>query len=722
MRSIFTCALIVCALYLPNRSSAQNATNKNALSTKVNFLDYGLFYNQELALSQGFELGYFRNVHKYVNLGLPVKLGLSKLPLALDKKTLTYSADLIAQVSNTESTSKFLPFGFAGLGFAHDELISTHLLIPVGGGLHFKIDDYAYLTAQGEFRKAIADNNRDNFQASLGFTFLLHKLDPSQVDSDKDGVNDALDKCPKIAGTASALGCPDMDKDGVADAEDDCPTAPGPLDTNGCPDQDGDGVKDSEDACPDTPGTIKGCPDTDEDGVVDQEDDCPTVAGTWKGCPDTDLDGIPDKDDACPDQAGQAENNGCPERKSMDSDKDGFTDDKDDCPDQAGSVNGCPDIDQDGIADKNDQCPYEPGPLSNKGCPEKIVEQDTDGDGFKNSIDECPTEYGTVNGCPDGDGDGVPNHKDKCPTTFGAAENGGCPKVMDTDKDGVPDNEDVCPGIAGTVNGCPDGDKDGIADKDDLCPNEAGPSATKGCPDRDKDGFADRFDSCPDKAGTFEGCPDTDGDGTPDHLDRCPDKAGSTANAGCPVVETPKDSDGDGVPDNLDKCPNQKGSSSNQGCPEATAAKDTDGDGVPDDVDKCPTTKGPASSSGCPEIRKETKDRLAFAMQAVQFESGVDRLKGQSYSILDEIVEIMRQYPDYKLAIGGHTDNVGDEDTNFRLSTARAKACYDYFVFRGISANRLRYAGFGDLRPLADNETASGREINRRVEFELTLD
>lgn len=113
------------------------------------------------------------------------------------------------------------------------------------------------------------------------------------------------------------------------------------------------------------------------------------------------------------------------------------------------------------------------------------------------------------------------------------------------------------------------------------------------------------------------------------------------------------DSDGDGIADKDDPCPNAPGAFG--GCP------DTDGDGLADNLDKCPTMAGAAGSNGCPEVKKETKDRLAFATQAVQFETGKAKLKTSSYGILDEIVEILRQYPDYKLAISGHTDDVGAE-------------------------------------------------------------
>jgi outer membrane protein OmpA-like peptidoglycan-associated protein len=94
----------------------------------------------------------------------------------------------------------------------------------------------------------------------------------------------------------------------------------------------------------------------------------------------------------------------------------------------------------------------------------------------------------------------------------------------------------------------------------------------------------------------------------------------------------------------------------------------------------------------------------------------------ESYAILDEVNGILRQYPDYKLAISGHTDDIGDARANQTLSESRSKACYDYFIFRGVKTERIRYAGFGEDRPIANNGTSAGREMNRRVEFELTLD
>ncbi|HMN90952.1 MAG TPA: OmpA family protein, partial [Saprospiraceae bacterium] len=261
-------------------------------------------------------------------------------------------------------------------------------------------------------------------------------------------------------------------------------------------------------------------------------------------------------------------------------------------------------------------------------------------------------------------------------------------------------------------NGCPDTDGDGTPDGEDECPTEVGPVATKGCPDRDGDGVPDKDDLCPDQPGPVatRGCPDRDGDGVPDKDDQCPDQPGPVATQGCP------DRDGDGVPDKDDRCPDQPGPVALRGCP------DRDGDGVPDRDDRCPDTPGLASNFGCPEVTKEDKETLTFAMKAVQFETAKSTFLTQSFEVLNRIVDILKRYPDYKMRISGHTDSVGSTASNQALSERRAQACYDYFIARGISANRLSYAGYGKSRPIADNRTAAGREQNRRVEFEIYLE
>lgn len=308
----------------------------------------------------------------------------------------------------------------------------------------------------------------------------------------------------------------------------------------------------------------------------------------------------------------------------------------------------------------------------------------------------------------DSDKDGISDKEDRCPDQFGPAATGGCP---DQDLDGIVDSEDKCPTIAGTANfmGCPDTDLDGIMDSEDKCPEAAGPLSTMGCPDADGDGVADADDACPEKAGEADhaGCPDSDGDGFYDNEDKCPNEAGPEM--GCP----PADSDGDGIDDEDDECPNEAGPL--RGCP------DQDDDLIADKDDRCPTSAGPASNDGCPEVKREVKEILEFATQAVQFETGSAKLKPESYFTLGQIVEIMNNYPDYSLIISGHTDNVGIDENNQILSEKRARACRDFLIEKGIDTDRITYVGYGETRPRETNETASGRRLNRRVEFDLRL-
>ncbi|MFT5765198.1 MAG: OOP family OmpA-OmpF porin, partial [Saprospiraceae bacterium] len=281
----------------------------------------------------------------------------------------------------------------------------------------------------------------------------------------------------------------------------------------------------------------------------------------------------------------------------------------------------------------------------------------------------------------------------------------------DTDQDGIEDAKDDCPEIAGLAvfGGCPDSDSDGIADTNDECPQQYGPKETNGCPDTDGDGITDNIDECPNQPGRQEdnGCPpkDSDGDGFLDSQDECPNVKGTLR--GCP------DTDGDGISDNKDDCPDVKGEARFNGCP------DTDGDGIPDLRDKCPNSPAPNSPTGCPNITQEDKAVLDYALQAVQFETGEDVLKEESKMVLDQVIDVLQRYPDFRLEIIGHTDNVGSEINNLKLSQRRAKACYDYLLSEDVSQNVMNSGGFGESNPIVPNDTEEGRSLNRRVEFIL---
>ena len=312
----------------------------------------------------------------------------------------------------------------------------------------------------------------------------------------------------------------------------------------------------------------------------------------------------------------------------------------------------------------------------------KKKDKDDDMDGVFNLLDVCPNTLPNVMvdelGCPiDSDGDGVPDYLDNCPNTpeaaYGLVDSTGC--AMDEDKDGVPDYLDRCP----------------------HTPQEA-------------IAYIDEF-----------GCElDSDGDGVPDWRDSCnntvPEAYGHIDEYGCDL-----DSDGDGVPDWKDRCPNTPkeaiGHLDEFGC-----ELDTDGDGLADWEDECPLAPGPKYNKGCPEVKKEVRNLLQKAMQGIQFETGKAKIKPSSFALLNQIAVIFIDNPSYIIEVQGHTDNVGKEDYNMKLSDKRANAVKDYLINAGVPAERMSANGYGPTRPIADNSTSAGRALNRRVEFNITFE
>jgi outer membrane protein OmpA-like peptidoglycan-associated protein len=256
-----------------------------------------------------------------------------------------------------------------------------------------------------------------------------------------------------------------------------------------------------------------------------------------------------------------------------------------------------------------------------------------------------------------------------------------------------------------------DTDGDGIYDKDDACPEVAGLEAFNGCPDSDGDGIEDAKDSCPNEAGSKElnGCPDSDGDGVADKDDACPSTPGLASLAGCP------DADGDGVADKDDACPNEAGPAANKGCP----WPDTDGDGVLDKDDQCPDVAGTVANNGCPEVTEEVQKQLNDYARTILFDTGKSSIKAESTSVMVDIIQILNEYPTAKFTVEGHTDSVGGESTNQKLSEARANAVRDFLIDKGIGADRLTAIGYGEAKPIATNNTRAGRAQNRRVEINL---
>ncbi len=259
-------------------------------------------------------------------------------------------------------------------------------------------------------------------------------------------------------------------------------------------------------------------------------------------------------------------------------------------------------------------------------------------------------------GGTDTDGDGIFDKKDECPEVFGLAEFNGCP---DTDSDGIKDSEDACPEVFGLAefNGCPDADGDGIIDKEDDCPKVKGTKANKGCPDTDNDGLIDKKDNCPKVAGPKE----------------------------------------------------------NKGCP----WPDTDGDSVVDKDDNCPKLAGLASNNGCPAISEKEVEELNVLFKAVYFKFNSTELTNDAINSLNASTNIISKYPADEFSLSGHTDSIGSEKTNLEISEERVNVVKDYLISKGVSSSKLTAKGYGESKPIATNNTAKGRDENRRVEIKV---
>ena len=249
-----------------------------------------------------------------------------------------------------------------------------------------------------------------------------------------------------------------------------------------------------------------------------------------------------------------------------------------------------------------------------------------------------------------------------------------------------------------------DKDDDGILDDDDRCPLDP----------EDVDGFEDE-DGCPED--------DNDKDGIVDIRDECPlvpeDRDGFQDADGCPE----DDNDKDGIKDRSDQCPEEPEDydawEDDDGCPE----NDNDDDGILDKRDHCindpETFNDYQDSDGCPDAIPEKVKKFTGVIRGITFETNQATIRPSSEPFLYEALGVLAEFPDMRIEIQGHTDNVGDDRFNLELSDRRAAAVVDWFIIHGIDSTRLRSVGYGELRPIDDNNSDAGRAENRRVEFKL---
>ncbi len=238
--------------------------------------------------------------------------------------------------------------------------------------------------------------------------------------------------------------------------------------------------------------------------------------------------------------------------------------------------------------------------------------------------------------------------------------------------------------------------------------------------DNDADGLADGADVCPNEPETANGFRDADG---------CPDEALATTGTAEPLPPLAPigDSDKDGLMDDEDRCVQQPedvdGFEDADGCPEL----DNDRDGVADASDTCPleaeTINGVKDEDGCADkgasqVRLEGK-RIAI-LGKVHFATGKDVILPKSFKLLEQVASVLRANPQLELVrVEGHTDDQGKDAMNLDLSQRRANNVRAFLINKGIAAERLEAVGYGETRPVDTNQTASGRENNRRVEFNI---
>lgn len=140
---------------------------------------------------------------------------------------------------------------------------------------------------------------------------------------------------------------------------------------------------------------------------------------------------------------------------------------------------------------------------------------------------------------------------------------------------------------------------------------------------------------------------------------------------------------------------------------------DSDADGIVDALDACPDTANgrPVNERGC--------DLFNGVVEGVTFQIASNRLTDSAMSVLADVAETLKDYPDIRVSIDAHTDDRGDDRSNLLLSKRRALEVTRYLVARGIAGNRLIPNAYGERNPVDDNETSDGRRANRRVEFRI---
>lgn len=139
-------------------------------------------------------------------------------------------------------------------------------------------------------------------------------------------------------------------------------------------------------------------------------------------------------------------------------------------------------------------------------------------------------------------------------------------------------------------------------------------------------------------------------------------------------------------------------------------------------VQNIPIKAGPQTSGYRLSIELITTYKRTYVLQHLLFptnEFAISSLNKTSVAVIDRLVDSLNANPRMKIEVAGHTDNSGDDQANMQLSQKRADAIKGYLIQKGIKAERLLAKGYGEVEPVASNDTPEGRAFNRRTEVKI---
>jgi outer membrane protein OmpA-like peptidoglycan-associated protein len=335
---------------------------------------------------------------------------------------------------------------------------------------------------------------------------------------------------------------------------------------------------------------------------------------------------------------------------------------------------------------------------------------ESNGDSDKDGLgDKLEKELGTNRKLADTDGDGLTDAQE-----YNQYKTN--PLIADSDGDGLSDGDELKTSNTSPVEADTDGD--GLTDSQELQKYKTNPLKA----DSDGDGLADSAEINMHKTDPLKA--DSDGDGLSDGEEiskyKCNPLAADSDKDGLTDGDEAKkyssspmkpDTDGDGLSDKQEVMENKTNPSN----------VDTDGGTIADGIE---VKRGTNPLDNNDDLEKEEKIKGAVGteiiLEGIVFDTGSAKIKPSSLATLDKVGKTLIENPDIYVEVQGHTDNVGKVASNTRLSQARAESVVKYLVGKGIDASRMVAKGMGPDRPVATNDTAEGRQLNRRITFTRT--